>query len=421
MEKNEIFADYINGSLPSEEENRLFASMSFDEDLRNDFRRFIIIDKKLKEKAKNYIPPSDVTNSIYAGLGFTLAGSKAAAAGIIKTAFLKTKLFAILSTGTFTFFLTYALFNLVNSTPREERAHIQDSGSKTEVMQSNEDTSKTAETTETMLSGTPKKYPVSGNYAASSEREIKKRSRLSLLTLNDGNNTAPIPVKTTPEPENVIDNNTHSKIVDFSNTHSTIDYIDPVQIDINSANPLENHNVIPVNNVHVGLENTKSLNLLKGFSLEVKNSANWSLKKVTVYPSEIPNFQNMDLSVMYNAFDNFDLGAEIKQESFFLDYKGTDSLARQYTIEQNPNLTSYGLFFRYKPLEYEGFSALLHCGVSANNYGIISRMGAGAEYLISGNVGINCIALYSGFWYKHKSNTFYNDKISLVYGINYKF
>ncbi len=418
MEKNEIFAEYINGSLPAAAENKLFASMSFDEELRNDFRRYIVIDKKLKENAMSYLPPAEVTNAIFAGAGMTFGGNKDDS-GFFRKFLNRSKILLILLTFIFTFLLSFSLFTLLNDNNEIYRAHLQDSGSFTGIKQNLPDKTETSGLDKNNLSDTLVHYPVSGSYAAAvTLKDSIKPSRLGSASFSGIARNPVFLNHDTLSDVNAVSRDESSGI-EPANTLIAQSYnhdLSKIRSESYQRNIARNG---PLN--ANGFAFNDAYGLLEGLFIEVRNSANWNLKKATISPAEIPLFPNMDLAILYELSDIVQIGAEARQESLFLNYNGTDSLGQYYTIEQNPFLTSFGLFIRLAPYEFLGFSPLLQAGFSANGYGIINRMGAGTLYRLTDNIGLNIMAVYSGFWYSHKHSTHYNDKISLHYGINFRF
>jgi len=102
MENYEAFTEYLDGRLPYAEEQKLFSEMNMDEGLREQFRRFVTLDRTMKKTAIMNVPPQQLTNKIYAGLGFTIPGNTK----IIKTpvtatgiGFLNSGIFKMLITG----------------------------------------------------------------------------------------------------------------------------------------------------------------------------------------------------------------------------------------------------------------------------------------------------------------------------------
>lgn len=158
-----------------------------------------------------------------------------------------------------------------------------------------------------------------------------------------------------------------------------------------------------------------------GLSIEVRNSAYWNMANENVLPSEISKFHNMSLSMLYELFDNFKVGAEIRQETFYVKYLSTDGILQNYIYEQQPNLTSIGALLRYTFLDKETFKMFAQNNVSANYYGLVYRGSLGMEYYVIPQISILGAVDFAGLYYQHQKKTNTSEKVGFSYGINFKF
>ncbi len=402
MEKYEQFANYINGGMDAGEEHQLFSAMSYDEELRNEFRRFVVIDNRLKRTSKSYIPPNDVTAAIYAGLGLAMAGSAAAAP--VKKGFLKSNLFRGIASSAIALLFTLGAVYFINFRDGEGR---NTSGGETEYRQATtpaviHDTVVVARdlSPASTTAGTPAPRIIYIDRRDEGSRD--KRIAANEQSAIDKHNGEFGSVEQIAEAKlNNDDRLTPERVAANTELPSTV-----FTPDVKSA---------PGNNV-VGSGNPI------GMSAEFKGSANWNQPKETIYPGEQSKFNNMNLALLYDVGSGFRLGAEVRQENFFLKYDGRDGRGEMFLYEQQPNFTSYGLLARYSLVEAGSFSSFIQAAGSFNSYGIIARPAFGLEYMLTGEFGITCQAEYSTMWFRHNSDKiFKSQKISLLYGVNYRF
>jgi hypothetical protein len=158
-----------------------------------------------------------------------------------------------------------------------------------------------------------------------------------------------------------------------------------------------------------------------GLSLEIRNSASWNLPKETIYPSYLSKINNMGFSILYDLDKNIRVGADIRQETFFVRYNGTNNINQQLQYEQQPNLLSYGIILRYIMPEVLGIKPFIQGIASMNYYGLIGRGSIGLEYRFYPDFGLIAQAEYSNMRFQHQKNNFNSSKVNFTYGINYNF
>lgn len=158
-----------------------------------------------------------------------------------------------------------------------------------------------------------------------------------------------------------------------------------------------------------------------GLEIEVRSSSSWNLPKETVYPSEISKLHNMSLALLYGISDEFMIGLEIRRETFYVKYFSINEFNEKYIYEQQPNLTSYGALLRYKFINNEKLKMFTQNNLSVNYYGIIFRGALGFEYNLFPELSILGMLDYSGLYYQHQNNSNTSDKVSFLYGVNFKF
>ena len=159
-----------------------------------------------------------------------------------------------------------------------------------------------------------------------------------------------------------------------------------------------------------------------GFQLEWNGSTMWNNPDATIDPSSYARFNNNSVALYYELSDNWIVGAGLRQETFFQDFYGTDSVGRAFRYEQQPNLTTYGLSLRYRSDIYWGFCSLLtQATFGLNTAGPVARGTFGTEISISRSFSFVAGLEYSALFYQHQNKNFNSSKFGFIYGLNFKF
>ena len=156
-------------------------------------------------------------------------------------------------------------------------------------------------------------------------------------------------------------------------------------------------------------------------NMEVKNAVNWNNPQETISPKQYSKFNNTELSVFYKINNKLYIGSGLKQETFYTEYTHNDKNGDIYQYREQPNLTTVGVFIRYKTQLFENLSAHGQAGFGFNQAGIVIKPSLSFEYMISDRIGILIGSEYNYFRYSHQSRWNYSQKFSLNYGISYIF
>jgi hypothetical protein len=373
MNPTELIIEYINGDLPIDAESEFYSKLSINQSLRDELRMYKLIPKAAKSSLNAFVPDVNLTNSLFTSLGIA-ASSHNTPLNINKNSNLIQNSKMMLVGGIIVFLLLspfYYFFGNKGNIVIEDKVPV--------IIKS--------------ASSIPIEKPIN----------IQQKSK-------------PIIKYVFIEKEKDIDKVDQNNIIRNLNTINFVKKdknikINQVVSDFNSPNIRQES--IP--------EFIESTNILEdwGLAIEMKSTANWTLPKETLFPSYMSKINNMDLAILYKLNDNFQIGADFRHETFFVKYRGLNSLNQTIDYEQNPNLYSYGIFGRYNIGEFSNINPFLQGMFSANNYGIILRSSLGLEYRILPQFGITAQAEYSTMNYQHQNNKFNAGKFSINYGIKY--
>ncbi|MER3329342.1 MAG: hypothetical protein RIF34_07175, partial [Candidatus Kapaibacterium sp.] len=83
------------------------------------------------------------------------------------------------------------------------------------------------------------------------------------------------------------------------------------------------------------------------WSAEWKGSQTFNTNTYDFDKTDLSQFNNNSLSIMYNFENGFSVGSEIRQETFLLEFTGEDINDVTYLYRQEPNFTTLSLLGRY--------------------------------------------------------------------------
>ena len=273
---------------------------------------------------------------------------------------------------------------------------------------------------------------LSGNINAQTNniRQIEFAQPESNIPVMSSNSKDESPVRRVQEFKELAYNNTNSQNIQAIENEEAEGIYEP-DIQIHNSQIIQNPKVVEIArstnisdfDIHNRGDYSNKLLDFKdlGLSIEVRSSSYWNTVNENVLPSEISKFHNMSLSILYELFDNFKVGAEVRQETFYVKYISTDGLLQDYIFEQQPNLTSFGTLLRYTFLDKETFKMFAQNNISANYYGLVYRGSIGMEYYVIPQISIIGAVDFAGLYYQHQKNTNTSEKVGFSYGINFKF
>ncbi len=161
-------------------------------------------------------------------------------------------------------------------------------------------------------------------------------------------------------------------------------------------------------------------------SVEYRGAYYKSSRAATIEPKRQAHFDNSALTISYILDDNFEIGADIRQERFFQEYKGLNKNEIPSTFQQQPNFTTWNAMLRYKPFKFYGFTPFvqLETGLAvskANIRGWTQRIAAGLGYNVSGPLDFVIMYEYSNLRFNNNGNNYPSEKTGILYGLNLKF
>jgi hypothetical protein len=266
---SEKFLDYLQGNLNVSEESELFSILSYDEEMRNEFKNFLTIEKSLRKSSMSFMPPANVTNLIFTQLGVNSYNPQLGenANKLTSASFINGKYFPSIITGLVSIIATVLIMlNLMNSS---------NDSSKNNMLENN-------------LTFDKQINNSNSNVEKRQKSEIRRKSpiieRGSLVSFDS------IP-DFKDDKKDLITVNSNIQAISFSNQDLLNKQVSfPAYI---------KKTLVPIKDNEYSSQSYLNIDQKYGFGIEIRGSASWNLPKETIYPSEISKLHNMDLFVYY--------------------------------------------------------------------------------------------------------------------------
>lgn len=419
MENLRLIHDFADGTLNPAQEEQLFQMLASNDEYRNELKQQLAIKSAVKNDASAYTPSAKSTLKVFSALGFAapIAGSAGAGQAAAATN-------SSVSTGAS---VTKAGFWSNLSTP---------------IITGVVSTVATAVVAILLF------QPFLSNMDSKINNLQKQNQVLSKQI--DNNNLNNIPVVTSQETDNKQTStkmNSQKPIIKYvyiskdnkANVNKTELIDSPRTTDENSNINLSLANIVTSNVDGVFTDDSYIPDEYKfvpdiefpnlyirdniGLNLEVNRLINWFDQAPTINPANYNKMNNTAITLFYQVSNDFYLGAEYRQETFFQTFKGVDSKGQAFEYQQQPNFTSGGIVARYAPNELKFYGlvpyAQLYGGVT--NVGYIGRAMIGLKYSPYPNISFVVSGERSQLYYKYQNASFNGGKYDINYGVSFNF
>ena len=383
MDIDEAIISFFERTISDEDMQIMFNRIGNDPNLMIDFKNYWMLDYAAKKCADSFTPPSYVVNNIYSRLGYSIPpGSRTA--GIGESLFAKSRILGNIMSALMGIILTLAVM-LLFFYPNEDKAFgIEKSGKNMNAVNSRE------QIPTIVSSEIPKPSPI-----------IKK------------NITAPV---------------FNNKSVEEQNNLSAENQIEENNLSYSSIVPMQDYKPSDVNASFPSLPLNYASRVFVvryneplGLSFGLGNNPSWNLLDEKIPPYNVSPFNNFCISVFYDLSDNFKIGAEARQETFYTEYYENGTKDTVFKLLQQSNLTTFGAIAKWYPYRLGPFYPYLGINAGVNLGGFILRPGVGMEFFPYNDIGFTLGMDYSYFRYQHLNNWFSNSKVGINYGVFIKF
>ncbi len=396
MSYTEQFIDFLEGKFNSEQEIEFSEKLALDYEFRARFKKYLNLTSALKGSSVYFTPSAESKNAVFSALGFT-SGITAIPVPEAKPipkpkSFFKGRFF----TGMMTSIITIVVMLLL------QKPWGMNAGSN-QILVNNSGNKNLAPAQENVNS-----LQVEPNQKISSN-QIRKKIPQLITSINEKESPKNDLVSASDELKNVLLSTSNFQIEDLSSSllkHSS-----------NNNNSELNPSFDKRYDTIFFVRSYDSK-----FRFEFKNSPSWFTSYPRIQPFQMNNFNNLSVSLYYPIYKTVLLGADYRQETFYVIYNGKDIKGQNMTFYQQPNLSTVGVSLRYSPFDLgNNFKPFGQIFLGGNIIGLISREMLGVEYYPYENVYFLLGGELNQFFFRHGSTWFNANKFSLNYGIGIKF
>jgi len=413
----------LDGELEQMLESGLFAELSVNPDLRTEFRNQMSLRSAVQNDRMALVPPAQLTNSVFTGLGFAapLAGAAAGAAGGSLLLSWLTRIglpviSALAATG-ITYFAvnspqtnTVSSANAANSTEYSQRSslnEVQSNGSLNEVQNEVPSTGSTQYSQRSSRNGV---QTSSSSFNGVLNRKISEleaenaalKDALAQAQRDNANAQLAAQESETIAPNQEYPETPLRQVVvknDFNVTRT-------------SAYSTIRQGEIPLNYDYT---------VYPAFVMQVRGFALTPTLSTTV-AEQSDWYNNLAVSLMYRLNSHNAVGLEFGNESYPMVFEG-DRNGQLVRYEQYPTTYFAGVNYRYTGNNFGKWPIAPFGQVMAggSKFGPVGRLAAGFEYSPAGPFSFLLGAETSAMAYNYQNSWYVSPKVGVTYGMIIKF
>ncbi len=404
MDKFDLLSDLADGVLDNEQETLLFSELAINEELRSEFKQLLSFNSAIKNNRSLFAVNESSTNAIFSAIGLPLAGANVATAtsgkliagiGLTVSKYSQSIIGASVATLT-TAALFLLFFNPFNFFSNKENLN-QNQKFNSQVLIENDSTIQNSS------------IPTVNSNELVDNKSNSTNPNIKYIYID-----RPIYIEKTEQDKNSQINNSEIVINSIKN--------EPIILSVNSNEfkklsnqELPSFEYSPFDNIFIQSDDNLKI------EFEIRSSQHWNTQVETITPSKIAEFNNTAISGLYNFNQNFAVGFDLRQETFFQKFQGSDKMGQLNVYEQQPNFTSYSFLLRYGYDVFENFKPIAQVTVGGTNVGFIGRFMTGFQYKFNQELKFILGMEYSNLFYNFQSTNFNSSKIGINYGISYSF
>lgn len=400
MDYQILIHDFVDGTLDKSQEENLFLALSSSEELRNELRQTIALEKAFSKKLSAFAPSAKSTVAIFSGLSMAIPGSVANAgvAASTKTIAFITKYMQAILGSLATALVATSVFFAVSSYNSNDKESA--------TVPANSVVNKSAD-------------------YVNNSFDLPRMSSIDVTETIVKADSKSVPVKSSSN-LNIADRVKDETVFTQAESSELTEFINFSEIQNNQSNIFTRNDF--TTNSYYSKINSENYPLfinseLKGLGLSLEFHGNQYvlLQKNEVPQSSNPLFSNAGITLLYNFNENLSVGLDLRQEFIYQKFEGTDEEGNQYLYKQYPNYLNLSAVLRYgfNINEWLDFYSQLMVGGTVT--GAMVRSGVG--FKISPYPDLNFLLGFDGmiFGYQHQNKFYESSKLGLNFGIGFNF
>lgn len=483
MDYSKQIHDFVDGGLDPSKEEQLFYALSSNEEFREELKETIRLEKSFKTRLSEMAPSAASTVGVFDKLGFNTPGALTPAAETAKTGFMAKYgqgLFSSLGTVALAV-VAYFIFlqpgtseqNFADNSNQSNNNTVVDQTNAQSnipfVTQTNESNSEQIQSNSSNTSGSDRNQFV----AASNDNMSNSKSSKYNLALNqdlnkswadqidkmsgnvvigsDGKPYLALNVayqltevekskieqfitemrKQNPEMAAIPTDNTKSSrdiaAISFSNINDKLEYTSggvvtrdetPEQYKFSHRFTTDNYVRVPMETYTPYIDGPPVDPI--GMSFEIKTNTVLASADKGNFDENLAGKGNLQVTLIYALDENWSIGADYRQETFYQEFSHTDLTGNTFIVRQEPAFNSFSGVVRYR---YNDFGKIVPIGqfmIGGTEVGYTIRPMIGAEYspvdFLSFLVGLE----HSTLMY-NQDGTYFSPKLGMNFGVAVKF
>jgi len=398
------FSDFLDSNMNSAEEQKFAGNLASDSEYRDNFKSFILVVNALKTIKEKSEVPAHLHDNFFKSIGIIPAIQTPKASFKDKLMARKGAIFAGLGSSILSIIATILILNSLN-TGKNNALPTQNvinnstnSGNLTAINKNNTPQAANIPSVAAYENVTKVKQSKSPLNIISEPKKTDNTD-ITILKTENSNNSVPEVQKLSPSP---IEPTNNSSAYNLANLYSR------------NIAPEVNHLFQPVNSNFNQSANTSD------FFVSIEHAVMLNPQNMKVQNYKDSPYNNLCLSFNYNLAPAFTAGVEVRQESYFLAYSGSEGVNANYNYYQHSNFTTFGIQAIYQPAGWSGFNPEIQLGIGLNKGGPVIRPLLGIKYEPYSKIAFRVGFEYGLFMFKQDTRWFSSSKYGITYGCDIK-
>lgn len=416
MEYSRLIHDYLEGELPLILEDKLFSAMALNQDLRYELNRQIKIHLITKNDMNSITIPSEATNAVFSGLGFSIPSSSSTSMfykfkqdfSIKKYSRYLISFSAIVIIGLLLYYTSDNSFTGINNqTPITSLTAGKSNIQPASVLGSN-----TNSDSKSINNEKPSKI--------NEKTHNNTKPVFSLNNVESSNNVLPnegdSSEKFVTTSENNEENYSEINTLQMQRIAPSSFYERNSPVNVLSGNLMLNQNGLSANSFY----NLFTPSTTKPFGIDITwHKANYQIERPsTLAEDDKTFFLGNNFSIMYNFDENHAIGFEMGEETFAqeFDYFNGEQMT---TYNQTPNYYWFAAAYKYTAdIELiQGLRPYAKLIAGGAKGGAIVKSQLGLTWNFSPGFSFNLGGEFGTMIYNINKDLYHSDKFSIMYGL----
>lgn len=428
MSEFEKINSFVEGELDASQEQELFNEMATNEVMRGEFKNLLAISAAVKNNRNAFTKNKKSKKAVFAMLGLSIPVADAVTGGVVTTAAGAAVGYgfkSLLATGVLSAVVTAVILwgmgtGDVYETKTINKAHLTQQleveiphetpmVSSKEVIVYKEDNKYKAMYERALIVNNSLQQQISGFAAKTEEKDaIISRQSAEISTLK-------YEVRTLQG--NLTMNNANYQDLNQKQKESEKLYSELGATNLQLKEQISSMKID--NNIEPMLLQPK--NGASSWSAEWKGSQTFNTNSYEINKTDLSQFNNNSLSILYNFENGFSVGSELRQETFLLEFNGKDVNDINFLYRQEPNFTTLSFLGRYTYDMSATIDPFAQFTVGGNKIGVVGRLMGGFMYSPYQNLNMILGLEYNNMSFQYQGVRFNSDKIGINYGISVQF